>query len=123
MESDRAQEWNEVMRPRMWSDTTTILLSNQYDELHLLPEHEKACVYDIRNLTVGADPTEHHHKERLSNLLNSLHEDQLLGFKSGTDAPIRAAQFLDLLRRQTKLASLKMCLRESWKPLLHWHWR
>lgn len=110
VESDRFQQWNELMRPRRWNDTNTTLLGNQYDSLHSLPEHEKACSYDIRNLTVGGDTTEHQYKERLSNLLNSLHEDQLLGFKSGTDAPIRATQLLNLLHRQTRLTSLKMRL-------------
>jgi hypothetical protein len=111
------QEWNQLMRPRMWRDFTTSLLGTFVKQGNALTEAQKACFHDIRMLTVSSRKIEPDYYARFSNFLSMVRDDQLFEFSNATDSPLQMMHIFSLLHRQSNLKCFRARLDVSSAPI------
>ncbi|KAF2266888.1 hypothetical protein CC78DRAFT_566612 [Lojkania enalia] len=100
-----SQEWNRLMKPRMWRDFTSGLRGTFAKDIESLVNEKHDCLHDIRKLNIGGRHLGPDYDSHFSSFMHLLRENQLLEFRSAKEAPINPMQLLCLLRRQSSLRS------------------
>jgi hypothetical protein len=111
------EEWNQMMRPRMWRDFTTRLRGGLAEDLDTLNHEQKACFYHVRTLNVVGRETNPDYATSVSRFIHLLRDDQLLEFNGDPGTPLNAMQLQVLLRRQTNLKCFRARLDLSTVPM------
>ncbi|KAF2462889.1 uncharacterized protein BDR25DRAFT_397418 [Lindgomyces ingoldianus] len=107
MEPPWWNEWNHLMRPRMWRDFTTTFQGTFAEDFQKLSEERQACFQDIRTLAAGGNHVRPDYDALFSSFMHLLRDDQLLELDSAKETPLDSKQLLSLLRHQSNLRTFR----------------